>query len=170
MTSTTTAAKLTSTSTTPVPLMRLAILGAIGGIAAGAVFGALNMWYAASTGMPADMPLQMIATIVQGEGAMAAGTANPILGMAVHMVLSMAFGVTLAFLLRFGRIDSGAGRALAGLGFGIALYLVNFLVISPIAYPVFQDANQPLELATHMIFGSVAVLFLMGRRAGQVRP
>ncbi len=68
------------------------------------------------------------------------------------------------------RIGSGVGRALAGLAFGVALYLVNFLVITPIAFAVFQDANQPVELATHLIFGSVAVLFLMGRRAGQVRP
>jgi hypothetical protein len=76
----------------------------------------------------------------------------------------------LAVLGAIGHIDSGAGRVPASFVLGIALYLVNFLVISPIAYPVFQDANQPLELATHMIFGSVTVLFLMGRRAGQGRP
>lgn len=63
------------------------------------------------------------------------------------------------------RVRSDAVRAFVGLLFGVALYLVNFLVISPITFAVFQDANQPLELATHIIFGSVAVLFLLGRRA-----
>lgn len=147
-------------------IRRLAPLGALGGIVAGVVFGALNMWFAASTGMPADMPLRMIATIVQGEGALAEGTANPILGLAVHMVLSTAFGITLAVIVS--RVRSDRARAVVGLLFGLALYLVNFLVISPIAFPVFQDANQPLEFTTHLVFGAVAVLFLLGRPRGKV--
>lgn len=146
-------------------LIQLGVRGAVGGAVAGVVFGALNMWFAQSQGMPADMPLQMIATIVQDEEAMAAGTASPVLGLVVHMVLSMAFGVGLALLVT--RVGSDAGRALVGLVYGLGLYLVNFLVISPIAYPVFQDANQPLEVATHLIFGSVAVLFVMGRRGAR---
>lgn len=130
---------------------------------AGVVFGTLNMWFASSMGMPADMPLPMIATIVQGEGAIADGSANPIVGLVVHMMRSAAFGVTLAVLVS--RVRSDAVRALVGLLFGGVLYLANFLVISPIAFAVFQDANQPFELATHIIFGSVAVLLLLGRRA-----
>ena len=148
-------------------LMPMVIRGAIGGAVAGAVFGALNMWFAQSTGMPADMPLQMIATIVQGEDALAAGTTSPVLGLVVHMILSMAFGIGLALLVR--RTRSDAVRAAIGLGFGLVLYLVNFLVISPIAFAVFQDANQPLELATHLIFGSVAVLFLLDWRSRTAR-
>lgn len=149
----------------PAGLIQMVIRGAIGGAVAGAVFGALNMWYAQSTGMPADMPLQMIATIVQGEDALAEGTASPALGLVVHMVLSMGFGAGLALLVR--RVGSDALRALIGLVFGLVLYLVNFLVIAPIAFAVFQDANQPLELVTHLVFGSVAVLFLLDwRRAG----
>jgi len=148
-------------------LMPMVIRGAIGGAVAGVVFGALNMWFAQSIGMPADMPLQMIATIVQGDDALAAGTASPVLGLVVHMILSMAFGVGLALLVR--RTRSDAVRATVGLGFGLVLYLVNFLVLSPIAFAVFQDANQPLELATHLIFGSVAVLFLLDWRSRTTR-
>lgn len=157
----------TRKASTRAGLLPALIRGAIGGAVAGAVFGALNMWFAHSTGMPADMPLQMIATIVQGEDALAAGTASPILGLVVHMVLSMAFGVALALLVR--RTRSDAVRATVGLGFGLVLYMVNFLVISPIAFAVLQDANQPLELATHLIFGSVAVLFLLDWRSRTTR-
>ncbi len=139
--------------------VRMAVRGAVGGAVAGIVFGALNMWFAASMAMPADMPLQMIATIVQGQDALAAGTASPLLGLVVHMVLSVAFGIVLGLLVA--RIATDGVRALVGMLYGVALYLLNFLVISPIAFPVFQDANQPLELATHIIFGSVAVLFLL---------
>ncbi len=151
------------TTTGKARLIPTVVRGAVGGAVAGVVFGVLTMWYAQSTGMPADMPLQMIATIVQGEEAMAAGTASPVVGLVVHMVLSIAFGIGLALLLL--RVRSDAVRALVGLAYGLALYLVNFLVISPIAFPVFRDANQPLEVATHLIFGSVAVLFLLDRRS-----
>ncbi|WP_291383505.1 hypothetical protein [Demequina sp.] len=148
-------------------LIRFGARGVIGGAVAGAVFGALNMWFAHSQGMPTDTPLKMIATIVQGENAMADGTASPALGLVVHMVLSMMFGLILALLVL--RMRSDALRSLVGLLFGAALYLVNFLVMAPLAYGVFEDANQPLELATHIVFGSVAVVFLMGRRATQAR-
>ena len=156
----TTSTPTSSTSTTS--LSRLLALGAIGGMVAGAVFGGLNMWFAQSTGMPADMPLQMIATIVQGDGAIADGSANSWLGLAVHMMLSAAFGVGLALIAS--RLASNAARALAGLLYGAALYLVNFMVISPLAFAVFSDANQPLEVATHLVFGSVAVLFVLDWR------
>lgn len=146
---------------------RLVIRGAVGGVVAGVVFGVLNMWFAASTGMPADMPLKMIATIVQGQSAIADGVANSALGLGVHMALSAAFGVGLAILVS--RVASDAVRALIGLGYGLALYLVNFLIISPIAFAVFRDANQPLELTTHLVFGSVAVLFLLDWRAARTR-
>lgn len=141
-------------------LLTLAARGAAGGAVAGVAFGAANMWYASSTRMPADMPLRMIATIVQGEGALAAGTAQPVLGGVVHMVLSVAFGVVLALLAH--RVPSDAGRAALGVAYGVALYLVNFLVVAPLAFPVFRDANQPFELVVHVVFGSVAVLFLLG--------
>jgi hypothetical protein len=139
--------------------------GAVGGAVAGIIFGAANMWYASSTGMPSVMPLQMIATIVQGEGALADGSASPVLGAVVHMVLSVAFGVGLGLLLH--RIAADATRATIGLFYGLALYLVNFLVIAPIAFPVFREANQPFELVVHVVFGAVAVLFLLQHRVGR---
>ena len=142
-----------------------AVRGAVGGAVAGVVFGAANMWYASSTGMPSVMPLKMIATIVQGEGALADGSASPVLGAVVHMVLSVAFGVGLGVLLH--RVAADAVRAAVGLVYGLALYLVNFLVVAPIAFPVFRDANQPFELVIHVVFGAVAVLFLLDLRSAR---
>jgi hypothetical protein len=48
---------------------------------------------------------------------------------------------------------------------GAALNLVTFVIISPIALAVFQDANQPPETATHLVLGSVAVLFVLDWRS-----
>lgn len=153
------------TTRTPAGLKPALVRGAVGGLVAGIVFAAATMWYAASTGMPADMPLKMIATIVQGEGALADGSANDVVGAAVHMVLSGSFGVVLAGLVY--RLSSDRDRAVAGLLYGVGLYLVNFLVVAPIAFPVFREANQPFELVVHAVFGAVAVLFLLGHAGDQ---
>lgn len=150
----------TRPAATHVSTQRILAVGTVAGMVGGVVFGALNMWFAASTGKPFDTPLKMIATIVQGASALPGGTANPVLGLVVHMMLSAGFGVVLA--LAVSRLGSVTARASAGLVFGAGLYVVNFLVISPIAFHVFRNANQPLELATHLVFGTVAVLPLLG--------
>lgn len=41
--------------------------GVVGGIVAGGLFLALNMWFATSVGDPAKGPLLMMSTIVKGE-------------------------------------------------------------------------------------------------------
>jgi hypothetical protein len=143
-------------------ILRPIILGAVGGMVAGAIFGALNMWYAHSTGMPWNMPLKMIATIVQGQGSLMTGKANPIVGLAIHMVLSMMFGVVLALVTTRQRSDGE--RALTGLVFGAALYVLNFVLLAHIAFHAFKATNQPVELTTHLVFGAVAVLFLLSWR------
>ncbi len=133
--------------------------GALGGAIAGAVFAVVTMWFTASMGQPAQMPLMMIAAMVQGQEALMTGTASPAVGVAVHMVLSIAFGVGFAALAT--RLKSDALIAVAGAAYGVALYVVNFLVVSPLLFPWFADANQPFELVIHVVFGvlvSYAVL------------
>lgn len=122
------------------------VRGAAGGIGAGILFGAANMWFAASHGGPVKMPLMMmIASLVQGgEAAVRDGTANPVLGAAVHMMLSAVFGVIFTILVA--RLRSNGLVAVAGTVFGAVLYLVNFVVIAPLTAPVFRAANQPFEL------------------------
>src|SRR5215216_3193872 len=75
----------TRRSKTEEPLVRRLVRGAVGGVAAGLVFAAVTMWFADSTGGKAEMPLRMIATIVKGDQAMAAGTTSPALGGVVHV-------------------------------------------------------------------------------------
>ncbi len=133
--------------------------GAAGGALAGGVFAAITMWFTASMGQPASMPLMMISAMVQGQDALMAGTASPAVGVAVHMVLSIAFGVGFAALAT--RLKSNALIAVVGAIYGVALYVVNFLIVSPLLFPWFADANQPFELVIHVVFGvlvSYAVL------------
>ncbi|MEO3784087.1 hypothetical protein ABGB12_12195 [Actinocorallia sp. B10E7] len=137
------------------------IRGAVGGIASGMVFAGATMWFA--TTMPdgkAEMPLRMISTIVKGAQSMQEGTTSVPLGLVVHMILSVAFGVGFALLVPYLRTNGTV--ALAGTLYGAALYVVNFLVLAPVVFTVFQDANQPFELLAHIVFGTLLSFFFYG--------
>jgi len=98
--------------------LRTALLrGAVGGMAAGAVFAAVTMWFTATLGDPAKMPLLMIAAIVQGQDALTSGTASPVLGVIMYMLLSALLGVTFAALAT--TLRSNAAVAVAGALFGV---------------------------------------------------
>ncbi len=62
----------------PEPLAGRVVRGVVGGAVSGVVFAAATMWFVASTGGPAVMPLRMISTIVLGDAAMGKGTTSPV--------------------------------------------------------------------------------------------
>jgi hypothetical protein len=137
-------------------------------MAAGMAFAAMTMWMVASQGMPVKIPLLAIATIVQGEHAMGSGSANPVLGAVIHLVLSAAFGMVAALLLR--RVRSDAGMILAGAGYGLLLYVVNFVALGSAVFAVFTRLNQPFQVLNHLTYGVLVALVLIlwrARRTGR---
>ena len=141
---------------------------AAGGLLAGGVFLILNMWFATSMNDPAKMPLLMMATIVQGKDAIADGSASVGVGLLVHGVLSVGFGV--AFSLLAVRLRTNGSLALAGTSFGVALYLVNFTVFASAVFTVFEDANQPFEFVAHVVFGLLLALAFFSSGARREDP
>jgi uncharacterized membrane protein YagU involved in acid resistance len=144
-----------------------AVNGAVGGAVAGGVFLVLNMWFATSMSEPAKMPLLMMSTLLQGNDAIKDGSAIVGVGLLVHAVLSIGFGV--GFSVVASRLRTNGSLAVAGTLFGVALYLVNFKIFAPAIFKVFEDANQPFELVTHVVFGVVLSLafFSSGSRRGE---
>lgn len=134
--------------------------GVVGGLGAGLPFIWVTMWFA--TTMPegkAEMPLRMISTIVKGDDAMAEGTTSVGLGWGVHLVLSAAFGI--AFALLTPALRTNGTLLLAGTAYGGLLYVVNFLVLAPLAFTTFENANKPFELVVHIAFGTLlSIAFL----------
>lgn len=153
----------------PDPLLSRVVRGVVGGEFAGAVFALVTVWFTTSQGGEAKMPLLMMSTVASGSDSMAAGTASVATGVVVHLVLSALFGVLFALVLPKMRTN---GTLLLSAGvYGLVVYLVNLRLLSPVFFPVFQDANQPFELLVHLIYGQLLALLFLSRgvRAGEPR-
>lgn len=142
------------------PLSGRLARGAVGGLVAGLVFIAITMWFADTLGDPADAPLMMISTLVKGDAAMETGAASASVGWIVHAALSIFFGIVFALVTPLLRTNGTA--AIAGAVYGALLYVVNFLVLAPLAFPVMEMANQPFELVVHVVFGLLVALAFYG--------
>ena len=147
-------------TTQPEVLARRLVRGAVGGLLAGLVFIFITRWFASSVGDPSDGPLMMISTLLKGDGSMAAGTASASLGWGIHFGLSAAFGIVFALMAPFFRTNGTV--AIAGVLYGGLLYLVNFKILAPIAFPIFKLANQPFEVVVHIVFGFLLALAFFG--------
>lgn len=145
------------------------LAGALGGLVAGVVFIALTSWFATSTGQPPLSPFSLIASIA----ALAPSQIPTLwLGMAIHCALSVVFGVIFAGLTALVR---GNGTLMAvGFLYGGIVYAINFHVFARFLdiFSNFRGANQPFELAVHLVFGGVLAMFLLRprRRAGTSEP
>jgi uncharacterized membrane protein YagU involved in acid resistance len=142
--------------------------GVIGGVAAGMVFAGVTMWFAQSTGGSAAMPLHMISTVVHGDEAMQAGTTNAALGAVVHLLLSALFGIVFALVVP--RFRTNGTVAIAGTLYGLLLYVVNFVILAPLAFPAFRGANQPFEVFAHIVFGTLLSFAFFGSGARRGEP
>jgi uncharacterized membrane protein YagU involved in acid resistance len=150
--------------------------GAIAGIVAGIVFAAFEMIVSALMAGPEAffMPLRMIGAIALGPEALdpAYSVVNAsVAGVIVHVILAIIYGVIfgeIAAMLRGQAAFIGAGSI-----FGLALWLINFYVIAPVAFPWFLDANPLVQFIAHtFFFGSVLGYYLWEshRRSGLEGP
>ena len=138
--------------------------GLIGGVVAGIIFILFEMTLAAVMGVGFLAPLVLISSIVLGTGAL-----DPTFPMAtavitggiVHLVLSAIFGVVFLYLVAWARqlCTSTGLMLLYGSLFGLALWVVNFLVLGSIFWPQFLTVNQ-------FWFGFVAHTFFYGTVIG----
>lgn len=142
----------------------LFLRGIIGGVIAGIVFIAFEMFMAASMGMDFLAPLVLIGSILLGTQAMAPEfplMAAVITGGVLHLVLSAIYGIVLLYLLAWARqLCSPAWSLLLYSSlFGLALWVVNFLVLGSIFWPQFLTVDQ-------FWFGFVAHTFFYGTVLG----
>lgn len=138
--------------------MAAPLAGVLAGLVAGTAYLAAQATFtaAAHTGGAAE-PLQRIAAILLGPNAAPppADLDPTILGMGllIHYALAMVYGRLVGGLVG-GRGLTAA--ALIGAATGLSLYLLNFELIAPSAFPWFADSITVVTVADHLLFGVVA--------------
>jgi hypothetical protein len=135
--------------------------GMSGGIIAGVAFVSAQVLMNAALGRPLLQPLRLFGSIVLGSAALDP-TAFPLvtaaIGLFVHLVLSCVYGIAFLFLLHESkrRNDALEKLALKGAMYGSALWVVNFFLIAPRAFPQFLTLHPVWNgFAAHSIFYGV---------------
>lgn len=72
--------------------------------------------------------------------------------MMIHIPLAIAYGLAGAWLVH--RFAWGAALMVGAL-FGLGIYLVNFYLIAPVAFPWFAMARNLISAFSHVMFGAV---------------
>jgi len=134
-------------------------IGAGAGFLAGAVFAIMLVAAAAMNGRSPFFPLGMFASLVMGEGAVHSASSLPIvLGTLVTITLSMIFGAIYGLLVGFLSSQTRANwalEAITGLGFGAALWLINFQFFARILFPWLATGPQLVLVVAHTLFFGV---------------
>lgn len=159
----------TSWSNLDVP--SVARYGVTGGIIAGVFFALAEVIAAALSGSPAYAPLQMIAAIAMGDRVLTEADLTVqtlFVALGVHFALSIVYGLILA-VLAMAALAVGSSTltlAIGGMVWGLVLWLVNFYLIAPLAFPWFTVTDQVVQFVAHvLVFGGILGLYL-GRRLG----
>jgi uncharacterized membrane protein YagU involved in acid resistance len=129
------------------PKTRMFRHGIAAGIISGITFAMAEMILNVLMGKPFFGLLRLIGSILLGRQALAPTfplAPAAVVGLIVHMILSMMFGLIFIYLLAaVGQIKASTGRLLVyGMPFGLTLWVVNFLILAPVLFPQFTMVNQ----------------------------
>lgn len=148
-----------------------AIAGLVAGLIAGVVFLVFEMVVAGIMTPSAFGPPRMIGAIAVGEGAL---PPEPTIGLAtvlpvalvVHFILSGIYGVMFGAVSGAVSVlrDNRGTLILAATAFGLALWIFNFYVISPVLFPWFGMANPIVQFLAHTFFFGTALGLVLGGR------
>lgn len=143
-----------------------AAAGVVGGLAMalswniGSALGGRGFW----------TPLNTVGTTTPDIAAIATTFgAYTITGAFLHLLTSMCWGVVFGAFLglvlpHFARSQSRS--VLAGLGFGVGVFVIMGLIVGPLLNPAVTSINWANYLIGHLVFGAVTglSLYVMARR------
>lgn len=144
--------------------------GAWAGVIAGLVFLMLEMglvWMV--QGQSPWGPPHMMAAMVLGKNVLPPmGTWAPMdlkivmIAMLIHLPVSIVYGLIGAWLVH--RYDLSAA-IMIGAAFGVAIYIANFYLVAPLAFPWFAMGRNWIGGFSHLMFGAIlGVAYIALRR------
>jgi hypothetical protein len=155
-----------------VPRRGAAILadGALAGLAAGTIFLLFEFVAVTLTGHPWALPLGMMASIFLGQAATAPGSsvaAAIVAGLVAHAVISVFWGAIFAGIMSGLRIRNRPLLLSAGAIFGLAVWIIDFYVMTIVAWRWLREENVLVQFAGHTFFYGLplgCMLVLMWQR------
>jgi hypothetical protein len=146
--------------------------GAEGGLVAGLAFILADMGWSRLHGQPATTPIHGVSTVFNISDHIVRTPDDLAIGIFTHAWLAAFFGIWFAMLLpviggRLRRFAHGELRTLflAGLLYGLALYLVNYQLLGRLVFKWFTGPHRPdlaISILVHVIYGLVLAPFFIG--------
>jgi hypothetical protein len=116
-------------------------------------------------GQAGDLPLYAISTVFHASKAPGRAPAELVLGLAMHIVLSLGFGMGFAVVL-VPWLRNLPALVAGALGYGLALWVLNIQILGRTVFPSFAPkgaADLIFTLLNHvLIFGLLLVPFFLG--------
>lgn len=155
------------------PARELLLHGIVGGIVAGIVFLLAEMVMAVALGGDFLDPIRVIGSILLSTVAFVPAyplATIAVVAVVVHLILSAIYGLVFTYLLAYAD-QLGASPwllLLYGTVFGLVLWVVNFLIIAPFAFPQFGMINPFWQgfVAHTFFYGTVLGGYVAATRAG----
>lgn len=137
-------------------------LGIAAGLIAGLAYLAAQMIFAATL-LDGSMwdPLHRIAAVLLGQDAAPPAVISfTVIGMAllIHLPLAGLYGRALASLCRGCTLPGALSR---GALMGLAIFVFNFWVLAPLAFPWFEQSRNVITAGDHVLFGVVTAICYM---------
>jgi hypothetical protein len=149
--------------------------GAVAGLAAGAILLLFEIGAMPLTGNPWAIPLGMMASILAGQEAMSEGFPIPtavLAGLVAHVAISTFWGVVFAWIASGMRLRTQPRLVCAGVIFGFAVWLIDYFLVTRVAWSWFRQANSPVQFLGHTLFYGLplgGVLGILWQRRRRVR-
>jgi hypothetical protein len=157
-----TSASTTRPAASPLPDI-VGLGGAIAGLGGGLAMAIVAALIARSLGQDIWLESKRIAIVVYGPVAVAApGFAlGPVfVGTLLHLVVSAALGALFGILTRriFHLTSDFGTPLLAGLVYGMLVWLVAYFLVLPVVDPLVRDIYAPAFIVQHIVYGIVTGL------------
>jgi hypothetical protein len=134
--------------------------GALAGLCGGVAMAIVGALVSASMGDDIWLESKQIAAVVYGASAIAQPgfVLGPVLvGTLIHLIMSAVLGAIFGIIIRrLLHLTSDFGTpVLAGLIYGMFIWMLGFFVVLPILNPLLLQSYAPAFIIQHMVYGLV---------------
>jgi hypothetical protein len=141
----------------------IGLAGALAGLGGGLSMALIGALLTHALDQDRWLQLKVIASLILGPAVSAQSgfVAGPIvLGALIHLAMAAVLGALFEVVMRrIARLPSDYGiPEVAGLAYGLLIWLIAFFVVIPVASPLLLQIYAPALIIQHLVYGAVTGL------------